>query len=434
MPDLRMQQTILRFLENPIRHAEVLKNPHLDSYLSYATQHTLGSNHARLLDGWMWFAWAQQFSEDQDIPHGLEATKNVNMPTPYALNDTETCFIFEKILSRLSDYEIFPTQTQLDKTKAALLNLPQPQRIAFPFPLHTQEKTDIDLFANSLWLVSPFLLRSTHEPHGIALSASITTCLMQLLPHPPAWTGVPVFGKLSDETTMTMHAQGYHPMSVCSTKVRENMIRVHGKYAGPFLGFIHDDYHRISSAMISPESAVFLFQKCIPFCQSLKKRFPSLTALLTQATRELNHLILNTQELNKKGVRPFEDMDSFLRLLLDLGSEKDEGDYPLSDLDAYHVIISSWLSREKPGLTIRFHHRPRSETASFLEALTTAVTTLSEETLSDAVKTATMSLAYWPEETTLWGPRPTHHAKDRILRLVEKLRGSLTVEEDVPNS
>jgi hypothetical protein len=334
--------------ENPI-----FAEKDLDLWLTQATQQGLFQNNDHLLDAWQLFTWLQQFSDKQSLHKDLNNTKKTIPQNPILFSSSDLEDLLQKAIQRLIDRGHCPTPAQIETSRKTLQSLSIGQAFGLPFPTKIPKEMDYTHMVDSLLGVSPFLLPPTDlNPFCIALSQSISSALGYLIAEKAQWEGVPVFGKLNDDTVIDLHRQGRHPCNVHSTRINSNTTHVHKAYIGPFIGFIHDQYHTTTSLFLSSEQQRFLFDRLIPKLETLNASYPALRQRLTTTIHELSHLVLNENADKPRQPRLFQKITDFFQLLLRLYDDSG-GNAPMgTQEDRYYVAMSRWLQQTPIGASL----------------------------------------------------------------------------------
>jgi len=332
-------------IENPI-----FSNKDLDLQLTQATKEGLFSSNTHGLDAWQMFSWMQQFSDKQDIHTKLSATKCNIQEAPIYFTPSDTDHILETVLERLRTFHITPTEPQIATTRQAINALSDGQRFGLRFPAERHTEPGMKYMIDSLIGVSPILIPPQEDSFCMAFSPSINICLANLISDSPQWEGVPIFGKMSDKTVIKLHQAKKHPCNVHSTRLQTNPIEVHGVSVGPFIGFIHDQYHVFSSRFLSDENQHFLFDQLIPKLEEIATRKKPLKNRLTTTINDLSHLIFNAPSSIPRESRPFSAFKPFIENILEIYSDN-ESIHPIGTYeDQYYVALTCWLKQHAPNI------------------------------------------------------------------------------------
>lgn len=354
--NISYSKEVLRQVINTFENGDIqdpfFSNKDLDLQLTQATKEGIFSSNAHCLDAWQLFSWLQQFSDKQDIHRTLVSTKcNIQTkPIYFTKEDTEP--LLESILERLNQFNIYPTTQQIETTRNAIHTLSEGQRFALPFPSEIPEIPDVKFMIDSLIGVSPFIMPPQKNSWAMAFSTSLNTCFGKLLSEKAQWEGVPIFGKMSDKTVVKLHQQGKHPCNVHSVRLKTNPTVVHRVSVGPFIGFIHDQYHVVTSRLLSDADQMFLFEKLIPKLALMATQKKPLQNRIYNTISELSHLILNQSSAIPRKSRAFRPLNEFIQNALQLYSDS-EGINPLGTYeDKYYVEIRCWLTHNAPDIHI----------------------------------------------------------------------------------
>lgn len=361
-------QTVVKAFESGVLSEALASDPDLDLYLVQATRMGAFSSDAQCLDAWQRLTWMQQCSELQPIAKALASTKMVLTEDPIFYTKTEALSLVDHAVARLREFGVVPTSGQIETSKAAVSVLTVGQRFGLPVPAQTDISADMQVMLDTLWEVSPFVFPVENKALFMSPSASLQACLMYLMPHPPAFKAVPVLGKIGDATSVGMHREGLHPSNVHSIHVRSNPSEVHGAMVGPFLGLMHDEYHVVTSCLLPATSHAFLFERLIPYLETVSPRYPQwIRTIIEESGYELSHFVLNYPSKKTIEVRPFRRFEDFVKDKLWPYTDRTETSYQIGALDSYYVELNVWLKAHAPELMLEKNPYRPTPIMDFLE-------------------------------------------------------------------
>ncbi len=359
---------VVQMFESGVGVHERMSDPNLDLYLVKATQLGLFSSHEQCLDAWQRLTWMQQFSPLQPMHAQLESTKLILRNGPVFYSTREALSLVDAGVNRLKLFGVFPTISQIEKSKMAVMRLAQGQCFGLPVPDNRASHTDMQKMVETLQCVHPFFFSSEKVGLWMSPSASLQTCLMLLISDQPAWRPMPVLGKISDRTSIQMHREGMHPCNVHSSHVSSNPIYVHEAMVGPFLGLMHDEYHVVTSCLLPANFRAFLFDSLIPYLDKISSCYPkTIREMIEVSCHELSHFVLNMPSQRALELRPYRAFEDFVKAKLWPYTEDNDTSCRVGYVDSYYVELNLWLKSQAPEMMLPRNRHRFPEVMSFLD-------------------------------------------------------------------